>query len=343
MAVAVKNASEAAPRSSLEGLALSSLVGAAYVLGSIGVVFYALPGVWSTLFPRGHELINPFLSGTVLLLLVLSSAVGLVVLAGKLVGPQPPAGLKAGVATVLIALAAIALVAWCFGATLAYFVPAEGFKPIGLTLMSAVAVGLLFLFFRYFTKPEAEDYLLAFEHQGWFSATAYKKSQGQRVRRATILGILVLAGCGIYALVSHGTLAFDLVPATQDIIENDWWVAVPFATALPVAGPYVKILGDVRFTVPLLLLAATFWFSWRLVNYPTFADFLIATEAEMNKVSWTTRKRLYQDTMVVLVTVVFMTAFLFFVDMAWGFLLSQVGVLKTGDQKAVQEAKEQPW
>ena len=32
-------------------------------------------------------------------------------------------------------------------------------------------------------------------------------------------------------------------------------------------------------------------------------DFLIATEAEMNKVSWTTRKRLVKDTIVVLVTV----------------------------------------
>ncbi|MBL8795154.1 MAG: preprotein translocase subunit SecE [Planctomycetia bacterium] len=88
------------------------------------------------------------------------------------------------------------------------------------------------------------------------------------------------------------------------------------------------LLRDVRFTVPLLLTALSLWFAYRLVNFPTFADFLIATEAEMNKVSWTSRKRLFQDTMVVLVTVVMMTIFLFLIDTAWFFLLTQIGVLQ---------------
>ena len=48
----------------------------------------------------------------------------------------------------------------------------------------------------------------------------------------------------------------------------------------------------VHLVVPLLLSAGLIWFAWRIVNWPTFADFLIATEAEINKVSWTTRKRL---------------------------------------------------
>ena len=34
------------------------------------------------------------------------------------------------------------------------------------------------------------------------------------------------------------------------------------------------------------------WISYRLVNIPAFADFLIAVEAEMNKVSWPTRHEL---------------------------------------------------
>ena len=55
---------------------------------------------------------------------------------------------------------------------------------------------------------------------------------------------------------------------------------------------------------------------------PTFADFLIATEAEMNKVSWTNRKRLVQDTVVVLVTVFLFTMFLFVVDILWIRILS---------------------
>ena len=103
----------------------------------------------------------------------------------------------------------------------------------------------------------------------------------------------------------------------------------------------MTVLPDVRLTVPLLLAIGSLWFSWRLVNYPAFADFLIATEAELNKVSWTTRKRLVQDTIVVLVTVVFFTIFLLIVDLAWGKLLAwkPIGVLRmeTSTQQETEE------
>src|SRR5437763_13756516 len=64
----------------------------------------------------------------------------------------------------------------------------------------------------------------------------------------------------------------------------------------------ITLLPAVRFTVPLLLLLLTIWLAWRVVNLPTFGDFLIATEAELNKVSWTTPPRLWQATLVVLTT-----------------------------------------
>ena len=73
----------------------------------------------------------------------------------------------------------------------------------------------------------------------------------------------------------------------------------------------------------LLLAAMGIWFAWRAVNFPTFADFLIATEAELNKVSWTSRKRLVQDTIVVLVTLFLFTIFLLVVDATWGWVLSR--------------------
>ena len=70
---------------------------------------------------------------------------------------------------------------------------------------------------------------------------------------------------------------------------------------------------------------------------PTFAEFLIATEAEMNKVSWSPKKRLAQDTVVVLTTTLLMALFLLVVDLFWGWLLSReiVGVLpsKAGTDK----------
>ena len=42
----------------------------------------------------------------------------------------------------------------------------------------------------------------------------------------------------------------------------------------------------IRFGTAFAVLAVGLWFSFRLVNMPPFADFLIAVEAEMNKVSW---------------------------------------------------------
>ena len=40
-----------------------------------------------------------------------------------------------------------------------------------------------------------------------------------------------------------------------------------------------------------LLLLLGLWIGYRLVNMPQFADFLIAVEAEMNKVSWPSARR----------------------------------------------------
>ena len=72
------------------------------------------------------------------------------------------------------------------------------------------------------------------------------------------------------------------------------------------------------------------WLIFRLVQYPPFVEFLIATEAEMNKVSWTSRDDLYRATTVVLTTVVLVAVFLFAVDWIWSNLLQILGVLKFG-------------
>jgi preprotein translocase SecE subunit len=94
--------------------------------------------------------------------------------------------------------------------------------------------------------------------------------------------------------------------------------------------------------MPIVLAAGAVWVSWRAVNWPTFADFLIATEAEINKVSWTTRKRLVQDTIVVLVAVFLMTAFLFVVDILWIKVLTNpwVQVLQVDIKSEFQRQQE---
>jgi preprotein translocase SecE subunit len=340
MAVAVKNASEAAPQNPLDRPTTGSLVAALYVLGSIGVVFYAIPWVWGAVFGPGRELVNSFVDGTFLLLAMIAGGVGLGWLGAKRVNFDPPRGVRAGIFVVCAGLAAIALTAWCVGTLLEkYALKDESLRMVGLTITLAVVVGLGYLGLRKFMQPSTEEALIALEDQGWFSLAPYKKSQGQRVRRGTILGILVMAGCGIWVLVDHKTLVYGLAQE-GGVSYNHWFLPLPFT-----GGQQVMLLRDVRFTVPLFLTAFSLWFAYRLVNFPAFADFLIATEAEMNKVSWTSRKRLFQDTMVVLVTVVLMTIFLAVVDLAWYFLLTQIGVLQKPnlDNLPQKAGIEQPW
>src|SRR5205085_3280828 len=103
---------------------------------------------------------------------------------------------------------------------------------------------------------------------------------------------------------------------------NNWEWSVPFTADDPANDLFIPLMFKIHLVVPLILLAGLLWMAWRVVNWPTFADFLIATEAEMNKVSWTTRRRLVQDTVVVLVTVTLFTVFLFAVDFLWFQILS---------------------
>ena len=57
------------------------------------------------------------------------------------------------------------------------------------------------------------------------------------------------------------------------------------------------------------------------MNVPAFADFLIAVEAEMNKVSWPTRPELFRAATVVLLVIFLMGAYLSVCDLIWGTLV----------------------
>jgi len=85
-----------------------------------------------------------------------------------------------------------------------------------------------------------------------------------------------------------------------------------------------------KFSLPAAFAIVFGWIIFRIVHFPPFADFLIATEAEMNKVSWTTKDDLIRATSVVLTTVVLMALFLFVVDRLWTLILQMIGVLKFG-------------
>jgi len=128
-----------------------------------------------------------------------------------------------------------------------------------------------------------------------FRGTLYKPAQGWNARLWTGLGLGLVVLLGVWRL--------------YEALEG-------------VRSPVT------RYCIPALVGAVCGWVVLRILHYPPFADFLIATEAEMNKVSWTHKDDLIRATVVVLVTVVFLSAYLFGVDWLWSSLLQMLGVLR---------------
>ena len=84
----------------------------------------------------------------------------------------------------------------------------------------------------------------------------------------------------------------------------------------------------VAYGIPVVLAALFSWGLFRIYNWPRFADFLIATEAEMGKVSWSSKEELKRATAVVLLTLFLLAGFLLSVDVVWSWFLGKIGVLQ---------------
>lgn len=129
-----------------------------------------------------------------------------------------------------------------------------------------------------------------------FKLEVYKRSQGRLVRQLTCLAVWVA-----FALIAwrlNRSLSID-------------WHAEPMV-AYGVSG---------------FILIAGLWLGYRLVNMATFADFLIAVEAEMNKVSWPSRTELIRASIVVIVLMFGLTMVLFTYDVVLDQLLRAIGVV----------------
>jgi preprotein translocase subunit SecE len=81
---------------------------------------------------------------------------------------------------------------------------------------------------------------------------------------------------------------------------------------------------EYEFGIPGILVLLGGWISYRLVNYPPFADFLIAVEAEMAKVNWPSRRELFRASVVVLVSMLVLAVVLVVYDILCKFLLFNV-------------------
>jgi preprotein translocase SecE subunit len=321
MTVAVKNSSEVKARAVLGGLAVESFIGTIGLLVATTLIFWAVPALWSAGAARVFGSLT-YVSGTIEIIVMLALAGVLARLGFRWLSSHSIPGLRAAIVINCLCLVVFLLFISAIGMRLEAIWGASD-PTLGALACIILALALLALLIYAYLRPGTDRLVVRLEEQGWFEAKAYKRSQGQMVRRGTIVGILTLAGCGIFTMLRHNTLA---------AASRDWRVPLPFT-----GGRSLTLLPALPLTLPLLLAALSLWLAYRIVNLPVFADFLIATEAEVNKVSWTTRKRLVQDTIVVLVTVILLTLFLFVVDQAWAFVLTRIGVVQITTAAAQQQ------
>ncbi len=126
-----------------------------------------------------------------------------------------------------------------------------------------------------------------------FDASLYKRSQGRVARQVTFAAAATIFALGAYAL-------------SNTLLDQD------APTRFGVAGA-VLLLG--------------LWVSYRAVNLPQFADFLIAVEAEINKVTWPTRNVLFRSSIVVIFLILFLAGLLFAYDLFWSAVLTYIGII----------------
>ncbi|PQO46470.1 preprotein translocase subunit SecE [Blastopirellula marina] len=133
-------------------------------------------------------------------------------------------------------------------------------------------------------------------------ANRYKRTQGRIARQATLIAIWVLVV--IAALQLHDQL-----------------------------GAYASMLKyQLQYAIPGVLVAVGFWVAYRLVNWPTFADFLIAVEAEMNKVTWPSKAELWRSVIVVIALIFILALLLFTFDLLWITVFKAIGLIPPDPQ-----------
>jgi preprotein translocase subunit SecE len=144
-----------------------------------------------------------------------------------------------------------------------------------------------------------------------FSATLYKRSQGRLARQVTFAALAIIVTLGAWSLHNYfkGTyFGTETTAAGAEITPRS--EADPPTAAVNTTAQFIWVN-----VVPLAVLAAGYWASFRTVHIPAFADFLISVEGEMNKVSWPSRGELFRASVVVMFVIFFLAAILFLYDL----------------------------
>jgi preprotein translocase subunit SecE len=130
----------------------------------------------------------------------------------------------------------------------------------------------------------------------WLSPAIYKRTQGKRVRQSTAGLIVIWGWFGCWTLSN---------------------------------GPLMDATREVRIGIPAVMAAVIAWLAFRLVNLPQFADFLIAVEAEMKKISWPSLQECLRAAAVVIFTMFLLALILFLYDQLWIKFFETIRVLRT--------------
>jgi preprotein translocase SecE subunit len=153
---------------------------------------------------------------------------------------------------------------------------------------------------------------------GFFSI--YKRSQGYWTRMGTAIAAAVIG-----AFIAYNVYRF--LPTFLSLPEQGSMTNDQFAVATTQAE---KLHQHIALGASLGFLALYALLGWYLMNKPSNVEFLIATDVEMKKVNWTSRRELIGSTKVV-VSFMFLTAlFLFAVDIIFRFLMQLIHVLNPG-------------
>jgi preprotein translocase subunit SecE len=125
----------------------------------------------------------------------------------------------------------------------------------------------------------------------------YKRSQGRVARGITAAVIAVISCYGAWALYNAFLNRARLSP-------------------------------ELKYGIPALIAFSGVWIAFRFVHHDRFAEFLIATESEVDKVHWPDRKHVHRATVVVVVTMLLMGAMLFVFDLVWQIVFEAIGFLE---------------
>ena len=133
--------------------------------------------------------------------------------------------------------------------------------------------------------------------------TIYKKGQGYWTRMGTAIGAGLLGALITWQLYRY-------IPAFMSSSE-------------PGRAQRVGLIAAGTFALVYAFLA------WRLMNKPANVDFLIATDGEMKKVNWTSKRELIGSTKVVIFFMFAIAIILFVLDLLFNTVFYYVDVLKT--------------